>query len=257
MVTSRLLEAFLACPVKCHLLSNGEVPFGTEYSAWAAAREESYRRESFRKLISQETGPDIASTEPALWKHESWQFAVGKTVRTESWEAEIALIQRITQAGAPSRFVPIRFAAKNRLTASEKTMAAFEALSIAKALGTKIGAGKIVHGEKHATFSVNVAALSRALHRKVSLVASLLSATSPPDTVLNRHCPECGFYDRCRKTAVDKDDLSLFSSLTDKERTRYRGKGIFTVSQLAYTFRPRRRSKRLAAKPERYVSQQE
>lgn len=225
-----MLEAFLACPVKCHLLSKGEIPAGTEYSAWAAAREESYRRESFRKLTSQETGPGIASAEPGLWKHESWRFAVGKTVRAESWEAEIALIQRITHAGAPSRFVPIRFAARNRLTASDKTMAAFEALSLAKALGTKTGAAKIVHGDKQATFSVNAAALSRALHRKVSLVASLLSAASPPDTVLNRHCPECGFHDRCRKTAVDKDDLSLLSSLTDKERTRYRGKGIFTVS---------------------------
>jgi hypothetical protein len=131
VVTSRLLEAFLACPVKCHLLYKGEVPVGTEYSAWAAAREESYRREGFRKLTSQEAGPDIASTEPALWKYESWRFAAGKTVRTESWEAEIALIQRITQTGAPSRFVPIRFAAKNRLSASDKTMAAFEALSIA------------------------------------------------------------------------------------------------------------------------------
>lgn len=130
MVTSRLLEAFLACPVKCHLLSKGEVPAGTEYSAWAAAREESYRRESFRKLTSQEAGPDIASAEPGIWKHESWRFAIGKTVRTESWEAEIALIQRITHAGAQSRFVPIRFAAKNRLTASDKTMAVLRAPSI-------------------------------------------------------------------------------------------------------------------------------
>lgn len=170
MVTSRLLEAFLACPVKCHLLSKGEIPAGTEYSAWAAAREESYRRESFRKLTSQETGPGIASAEPGFWKHESWRFAVGKTVRAESWEAEIALIQRITHAGAPSRFVPIRFAARNRLTASDKTMAAFEALSLAKALGTKTGAAKIVHGDKQATFSVNAAALSRALHRMRSVV---------------------------------------------------------------------------------------
>jgi len=93
------------------------------------------------------------------------------------------------QAGALSRFVPIRFSAKNRLTASDKAMAAFEAISLAKALGTKTGTAKIVHGEKQATFSVNAAALSRALHKKVSLVASLLSAASPPDTVLNRHCP--------------------------------------------------------------------
>jgi hypothetical protein len=128
-----LLEAFLACPVKCYLLSEGELPAGTEYSAWAAAREESYRREGVRKLTSQANEPGIASAETVLWKHESWRFAVGKTVRAEDWEAEVALIQRIPQTGAPSRFVPIRFAAHNRLFASDKTMAAFEALSLAKA----------------------------------------------------------------------------------------------------------------------------
>ena len=252
MVTSRLLEAFLARPVKCHLLSEGEVPAGTEYSAWAAAREKSYRREGVRKLTSQETGPSIAAAEPGLWKHESWRFSVGKTVRAEGWETEIALIQRIPLTGAPSRFVPIRFAANNRLSASDKTMAAFEAIALAKALGTKTGTVKIVHGEKPAMVSVNAAALSRAVHRKMSQVASLLSAVSPPDTVINRHGPECGFHDRCRKDAIGKDELSLLSNLTGKERAKYRGKGIFTVSQLAYTFRPRRRTKRLAERPERY-----
>jgi hypothetical protein len=57
--------------------------------------------------------------------------------------------------------VPIRFEAKNRLTASDKIMAAFEAISLAKALVTKTGAAKIVYGEKQSTFSVNAAALSR------------------------------------------------------------------------------------------------
>ena len=252
MVTSRLLEAFLACPLKCHLLSAGERPAGTEYSSWAAAREECYRRDSIQKLTSQDTNPGIASSKLGLWKSESWQFAVGETVRAQGWEAEVALIQRIPQTVVPSRFVPIRFVANNRLSASDKTIAAFEALSLAKALGSKTGTAKIVHGEKNTTLSVNAAALSRAVHRKVSQVASLLSVASPPDTVVNRHCPECGFHDQCRKDAVGKDDLSLLSNLTGKERARYRGKGIFTVSQLAYTFRPRRRSKRLAATPEKY-----
>ena len=154
--------------------------------------------------------------------------------------------------GVPSRFVPIRFVANNRLSASDKTMAAFEAISLAKALGAKTGTAKIEHGEKQATLSVNAAALSRAVHRKVSQVASLLSAPFPPDTVVNRDCPECGFHDRCRTDAVGKDDLILLSNLTREERARYRGKGIFTVSDLACTFRPRRRLKRLDARPERY-----
>jgi hypothetical protein len=142
VVTSRLLEAFLACPVKCHLLSEGERPTGTEYSLWAAAREESYRREGIQKLISIETPPGVASPEPGLWKSESWQFAVGETIQTQGWEAEIALIQRIPQAGMQSRFVPIHFAAKNRLAGADKTMAAFEEIALAKTLGTKTGTAK-------------------------------------------------------------------------------------------------------------------
>lgn len=96
-----------------------------------------------------------------------------KTVRAEGLEGEIALIQRIPLTGAPSRFVPIRFAANKRLSAPDKTMAAFEAIALAKALGTKTGTVRIVHGEKPAMVSVNAAALSRAVHRKVSQVASL------------------------------------------------------------------------------------
>ena len=251
-VTTRLLEAFLACPLKCRLLSEGNIPADTEYSAWAAAREEFYRIEGIRKLTSDEKGQGIVSRKPGLWKHDSWRYAIGETVGAPAWEAEIALIQRIPQTGTSSRFVPVRFVANNKLSASDKTIAAFEAITVAKALGTKIDIAKILYGEKLAMISVNAAALSRAVHRKALQVASLLTAASPPETVVNRHCPECGFQTRCRKDVVGKDDLSLLSNMTEKERTKYRGKGIFTVSQLAYTFRPRRRSKRLAAMSERY-----
>ncbi len=252
MVTSRLLEAFLACPVKCHMLSKHELPDGTEYSTWAIAREESYRQASVRKLTIPETKPNIASPEPGAWKSESWQFAVAKTVRAEGWEAEIAMIQQIPQPRSLSRFVPIRFVANNRLSSLDKTIAAFEAIVLAKALGRKTDTAKIVYGEKQAMLTVNAAALSRSVHRKVAQVVALLTGSTRPDTVINRHCPECGFNDRCRKDAVAKDDLSLLSNLNEKERAGYRCKGIFTVSQLAYTFRPRRRSKRLASRPERY-----
>lgn len=36
-----------------------------------------------------------------------------------------------------------------------------------------------------------------------------------PDLVLNRHCAECEFQSRCRKLAVEKDDLSLLAGMSD------------------------------------------
>lgn len=73
-----------------------------------------------------------------------------------------------------------------------------------------------------------------------------------PDLVLNRHCAECEFQARCRKIAVEKDDLSLLANMSAKERQKLRSKGIFTVTQLSYTFRPRRRPKRLRDKREKH-----
>ncbi len=73
-----------------------------------------------------------------------------------------------------------------------------------------------------------------------------------PDLVLNRHCAECEFQARCRKLAVEKDDLSLLAGMSAKERQKLRSKGIFTVTQLSYTFRPRRRPRRQRDKREKY-----
>ena len=80
----------------------------------------------------------------------------------------------------------------------------------------------------------------------------MLATEAPPDLALNRHCPECEFQNRCREKAIEKDDLSLLGGLSVKEREKLRNKGIFSVIQLSYTFRPRRRPKRLRHKAEKY-----
>jgi hypothetical protein len=78
------------------------------------------------------------------------------------------------------------------------------------------------------------------------------SSTTPPQLILNRHCSECEFQSRCRQLSIEKDDLSLLSGISEKERKKQHNKGIFSVTQLSYTFRPRRRSKSSSSKPEKY-----
>lgn len=111
---------------------------------------------------------------------------------------------------------------------------------------------KIVHGDNWLTFKVKPNALLRELRKVIGKITALLSAASPPELILNRHCPECEFQERCKIKAIEKGDLSLLAGLTNKKRAQLYGKGIFTINQLSYTFRPRRRAKRLAARPEKY-----
>ncbi len=256
LVTARLFAAYLACPTKCYLQSRGEIAHGSAYTVWAMERAESYGRDGVQKLTaSHAVDLNGGSLETGQWKNACWHFTLDQIVRAQGWgEASLQVVQRIPAGGtnSSSQLFPIRFVPTNKLSSSDKMMAAFVALVLAKSLGIKVGVAKIVHGEKWSISTVKANLLSRAVHKAVSQATALLSASSPPDLILNRHCPECEFQDRCRKQATEKNDLSLIPNLTDKDRARFKRKGIFTVTQLSYTFRPRRRIKRLAGQPEKY-----
>lgn len=70
------------------------------------------------------------------------------------------------------------------------------------------------------------------------------SSSEPPPVVLNKHCPYCPFKIACTGLAETADDLSLLDRMSPKAMRRYHSKGIFTVTQLSFLFKPRRRRRR-------------
>jgi predicted RecB family nuclease len=99
---------------------------------------------------------------------------------------------------------------------------------------------------------VKLSSLASEVQKRIKDITTLLARNSPPDLVLNRHCGQCEFKARCHKQATEKDELSLLSGMSEKERKKLHGKGIFTVTQLSYTFRPRRRRRESRGKQEKF-----
>ena len=144
----------------------------------------------------------------------------------------------------PTQFIPIRFLHTDKITRDDRLLLAFDALVLSETLGREVGLGKIVHGDKSVTLELKTGALASQARKLSEKINAMLASNSPPDLVLNRHCPECEFQNRCRQKAIEMDDLSLLSGMTENERATHRSKGIFTVKQLSYTFRPRKTPKR-------------
>src|SRR4030095_175960 len=72
-----------------------------------------------------------------------------------------------------------------------------------------------------------------------------VDSPTPPPLVLNKHCPLCPFQRLCQAQAEQEDNLSLLDSIsTAKMVKKYARKGIFTVNQLSYLYRPRKQRKR-------------
>lgn len=248
-ITPDLFAAYLKCPTKCWLRQTGESASGNAYAEWVHAQDEGARVNGIKRLIAEAPEGSVAH-EPLAGslKTATWRLATNVVARTANTETRIAVVERVLseRRGKAAQFVPVRFVSRNKLHRDDKLLLAFDSLALSETLGREVPTGKILHGDDQATFKVKLPVLVNVVRKLVEKAVALLSDSSPPDLVLNRHCAECEFQARCRKIAVEKDDLSLLGGMSEKERQKLRSKGIFTVTQLSYTFRPRRRPKRRA-----------
>lgn len=255
-VTSRLLEAYAKCPTKCFLRSLGEANEDNPYANWVDSQNESYRNDALDRLMNGVPIHDRANslTGTGDLKTAQWRLAVELVARAEDLQSTLHAVERLPAEGPgrPSQFIPIRFFANNKLTSENKILVAFDALVLSKVLGREVSLGKIIHGDDEAALKIKIPPLATDVRKLIAKVRVLLSSQTPPDLVLNRHCSDCEFQLRCRQKAIEKDDLSQLPGMATKDRKKLHGKGIFTVTQLSYTFRPRRRLKRRAGKREKY-----
>jgi len=263
-ITPEIFYAYLKCPTKCWLRAKDESPSGNPYAEWLKAQNKHYRAVETQRLVAESPAGQIAtSPDPENLKTAKWRLAVGVMARAQTdssvVESEVHAVERIPSEGRgkAAQFIPIRFIFTNKLGKEDKLLAGFDAFVVSEVLGREVNHGKIIHGDKHSALQLKASALVCEVRKYIKKIGELLSGSAPPDLVLNRHCSECEFQSRCRNIAIEKDDLSLLANMSAKERQKLRSKGIFTVTQLSYTFRPRRTPKRAKnpAKP-RYLALQ-
>lgn len=254
-LTPDIFHAYLKCPTKGWLKATGEPASGNAYAEWAQSQEASYRQTASERLRSTFSEGEISISPSAeTIKSSKWRLGLDVSASTANLETHLHAVERLPSAGRghPEQFVPIRFIYRNKLTKDDKLLLAWDAHMLSETTGRPVSHGKIIHGDDHATLKVKTAALAAVLRKHLDKATTLLASPTPPDLVLNRHCAECEFQARCRKIEVEKDDLSLLANMSAQERQKLRSKGIFTVTQLSYTFRPRRRPKRQRDKRRKY-----
>lgn len=255
-VTSDLVEAYLKCPTKCFLLSHEEVETGNAYAEWTRTKTASFRSEGIQRLVTRLAPEKCATSMPGIetLRAAHWQLATDFKACSNNLQVSCHAVERVPPSGrgGADQFAPIRFVFRNKLTRDDKLVIAFDGLVLSEMLGLKVEIGKIVHGDNYAVFKVKTPTLESDVRTLAENVSKLVANPSPPPLVLNRHCPECEFQGRCRQKAIEQDDLSLLGGMSEKERADFNRKGIFTVTQLSHTFRPRRRPKQLRDKRERY-----
>lgn len=143
--------------------------------------------------------------------------------------------------GKKALFSPVLISPFARPSQATKDVLTFAAFIIEKISGDKPKHGVLIAENSRKRVLVSLTSADIEKKQRVITEINNLSSTHKDSLFrLNRHCTECRFQPACRKKAIEIDHLSLLNSLPEKEIQRLNSRGIFTISQFSYTFRPRR-----------------
>lgn len=165
-------------------------------------------------------------------------------------EKAVCNIKSLRRASADTRsqkpatgslVVPVHFSPWGKPELSDSLLVCFGVLSLSVATETHAETGTLIYGDGLRRKTVWISDYASRLDRIIRDIGSVLPSGGEAPLVLNAHCAACDFRSKCRGVAVERDDLSLLSGLTPKDRTKALAKGILTISQLSYGYRPRRR----------------
>jgi predicted RecB family nuclease len=250
LITSRIFAGYLQCKTKGQLLSRSAAPRGEGLDIVALTHER-FKRAS--------VGHIQKSTNRQLIPYGELRTSDTQSclVDCDTTYLDITCVDQLQHFRVKRKpeypFVPILFLPHGPMEAWHKTLLCFSAIAICEVSGEVPLAGYICHGSE---WSITKIRLRETINKMVDILTDahrvLLSKADVP-LILNKHCGVCQFRLRCRRIAIDTDNLSLIGTLGDNERRKLLEKGISTITQLSYGYRPRRKRRIHAPAPPAHI----
>jgi predicted RecB family nuclease len=243
-LTPDLVEAYGLCRRKAYLLLRGDVGDPPhEYLKILEARAGSAldtfigSLQASGLIVERHLGPQLDG------KADACAHALLKAGHLEA-VADV-LVRSAPGSSRARQFEPHLVVGTHTITREQKIRLAFLGHILAKGHREPTPTGVIVTATgdlRRIHLTKLIASLTPTLEVLTAWQSNLPS--DPPPVVLNDHCPICPFRKSCLHQAEKDDSLTLLDRMTPKIMGKYHQRGIFTVNQLSYLFRPRRQRKK-------------
>ena len=148
-----------------------------------------------------------------------------------------------------NNYEPSLFTGTHRITNDDKLALAYVGHVIDHLHHRKPSVGTIFLNQNRVQ-KVKLEATYNAIAKIIPALQQWVSGTSDeePVVMLNEHCPSCQFRHKCKAAAEQADSLALLDRMTPKLVRRFQRKGIFSITQLSYLFRPKRKKAKTKAR---------
>jgi len=240
-ITEHFFHSSIRCPYKAYLLLKGESGETSDYEILQNDLHSAY----VQKICGNGVDYDHLSKPVNFLRGSGLDQELLRGVHLVHDDISVACegIFKNVSESSPGGFYysPLIFSHKNKILKEDRYILAFRAWILEKTQDRRIEFGEIIYGDSFRRSKVKVAKHVNEIGRLIGQLRGCL--VNPPKLILNEHCQICEFRERCHDKAIKEESLSLLGGMGTKEVVKKNKKGIFTLTQLSYTFRPRRRRK--------------
>ena len=245
-ITSQLFSDYLNCEYKAYLKKTEKDETITDFQSFndevLRLAQQQYR-EKYCKNSTSFFGNFFENTSISSKILENgFERLFNVSIENKNLKTQIDVIEKrsCTSSLEGFSYIPISILPKYKVLRSDKLLLAFNSLLLSDLQNKEVGVGKIFYGHPLKLLTVNLKPLISDVLSIIDNIRKSLDEKKEPKHILNDHCQICVFKDACYQKASDDDNLSLLRGLKTKDIQTLNSKGIFTVLQLSYTFKPRR-----------------
>src|SRR5215469_8300866 len=220
-ISALIFSAFLKCPTKANLLAIGE-PAPDAFFIDIGARISSLYKAVAKRQLQAGTKKVELLAFGQLWCSLDDGTAT-QYVDCDTVVYDLAVPQ---DRNAPQKssafgdFVPVLFSPWDKPDPSDSLLVCFGALALSQATGILADTGTVIYGEGYRRKTLKIENHVARTREIIEAIGATCRGREPPPLVLNRHCAVCDFQPRCHGLAVERDDLSLLTAMTGKERAK-------------------------------------
>ena len=243
-ITRDILESFLKCKHKAHLLLMAKKGITSDFENIQSISRSYFKQEATQKILYRSTKSAIlrnATVNNEVLKQGA-EYVINSVATYGPFSLLFDGLKRVASRSKAANlyYIPILFVQTDKIHVYEKRLLALYGLILSNIQGQQPHAGIIIHGQHFKTITIRLnpnIRKSRNLLEKIKDIQKGLK----PQLILNGHCHICEFQQLCFQEATEKENLSLLRGMTEKQINKYNNRGIFTISQLSYTYRARKK----------------
>ena len=247
-ITSESFYSYLFCKYKGYLKLKGKKGITTDFEKFNDSELIERKKKYFGHLSAKfkvKQLPDDAPLDVKTMKY-GFDYLLNVSIIENDLFSKVHALEKHHGKSSLGDFfyIPVLVIPACKISKIDRLLLSYQSLLIRSIQSKQPSFGKIVFGRSHKTRIVRLDNLLKEIEQIISELNKVSNDENKPRLSLNKHCQLCEFKESCFQKAQNDDDLSLISGLKEKEISQYNNKGIFTVKQLSYTFRPRRKHKR-------------